>query len=99
MQFDATFVLNIIAIAVMVYCLYLVISLKKYVPGGIVGKKWNFLLNLIVFFTLGYLCSPFVSMINEEYFKLIVVLIFLFGAVYVAISVNLIYQIIKELSA
>jgi len=98
MKIDVTFVVSVCAILVMIYCLYLVLSLKKKVPGGMIGSKWNFLITLVVLFTIGYLSSPFFSMIPETFLRLIVAFIFFFGAIYVAITVKLIYRIIRELS-
>jgi hypothetical protein len=98
MKIDITFFISIAAIAIMLYCLYLVVSLKKKVPGGIVGKQWNFLMALVVLFTLGYMTTPFFGTIPEDMLRLIVAGIFFFGAIYVVITVKLIYQIIKELS-
>jgi hypothetical protein len=99
MRFDASFFISVGAIAVMIYCLYLVLSLKKNVPGGMVGKTWGTLTSLVVLFTLGYFVTPFFSLLPAEIINLIVSLIFLFGAIYVVITVRLIYRIIEELSA
>lgn len=99
MKIDITFFISIAAIAIMLYCLYLVMTLKQKVPGGIVGKKWNFLMALVAMFTAGYLSTPFFGIIPEGVLRLIVSGIFFFGAIYVVITVKLIYQIIKELSA
>ena len=52
----------------------------------------------IVMFALGYLTTPFFDLIPEDILRLIVSLIFLFGAVYVVIMVKLIYRIIVELT-
>jgi hypothetical protein len=98
MQGNITLVVSVAAILSMSYCLYLVLSLKKNVPGGIVGRKWNLLMSLVGLFTVGYLTTPFFSMIPEQVLRLLVSFIFFFGAVYVAVTVKLIYQIIKELS-
>jgi len=98
MKIDVTFFISIAAIAVMLYCLYLVMTLKQKVPDGIVGKKWNFLIALVSMFTVGYLSTPFFGVIPEGVLRLIVSGIFFFGAIYVVITVKLIYQIIKELS-
>jgi hypothetical protein len=99
MKFDLTFFISLAAILIMVYCLYLVVTLKKQVPGGIVGRTWNFLTGLVVLFTLGYLTTPLFEIIPENLLRLIVSGIFLFGAIYVVITVKLIYRIIEELSA
>lgn len=98
MKFDVTFVISACSILVMLYCLFLVVSLKKKVPGGMIGSKWNFLMTLVVLFTFGYMSSPFFSQIPENLLRLIVAFIFFFGAIYVAITVKLIYRIIRELS-
>ncbi len=98
MKYDITFVISVGAILIMIYCLYLVVSLKKKVPGGIVGSKWSFLMNLVILFTLGYLSTPFFGIIPENILRLIVSGIFFFGAIYVLITVKLIFRIINELS-
>lgn len=99
MKLDVSFFISIAAIVVMLYCLYLVISLKKNVPGGVVGKTWGTLTALVMLFTAGYFVTPFFSLLPGEIINLIVSLIFFFGAVYVVITVRLIYRIIEELSA
>lgn len=98
MNFDITSAISVGAILVMMYCLFLVTSLKKAIPGGIVGRKWNQLMSLVGLFTVGYLTAPFFSMIPESILRLIISLIFLFGALYVVLTVKLIYRIIQELS-
>jgi len=97
-KFDVSFFIGVGAIVVMLYCLYLVLALRRDVPGGMVGKRWNFLATLVAFFTLGYLSSPFFSMIPEQMLRLIVQLIFFFGAVYVVMTVKLIHRVIQELT-
>lgn len=98
MIFDPILIVSIAAILVMFYCLYLVVSLKKNVPGGMVGSKWSFLMTLVFFFTLGYLTVPFFGKLPESVLRLIVSFIFFFGAIYVLITVKLIFRIIRELS-
>jgi hypothetical protein len=98
MQVDITLVISAAAILTMMYCLFLVLSLKKNIPGGIVGSKWNLLMSLVGLFTVGYLATPFFSMLPEQVLRLLVSFIFFFGAVYVAVTVKLIYQVIQELS-
>lgn len=99
MKIDVTFVITLAAIAVMLYCLWLAFSLRKEIPGGLVGKQWRVLELLVVLFTLGYLATPFAGSLPEESLRLIVSLIFLFGAIYVVITVKLIHRIIKVLSS
>jgi prepilin signal peptidase PulO-like enzyme (type II secretory pathway) len=98
MQFDISTVISLAAIGVMFYCLWLVISLGKNVPGGVVGRTWRTLTMLVAFFTAGFLVTPFFGLLPPELMKLIVALIFLFGAIYVVITVRLIHRIIEELA-
>ncbi len=99
MEFDISTWISVAAILVMLYCLVLVISLGRNVPGGVVGKQWRFLTFLVVLFTLGYLTTPFFGLLPAQLVSLMVSLIFFFGAIYVVITVKLIYRIIEELTA
>ena len=40
MNFDATFFIGVDAILIMFYCLYLVLSLKQNIPGGIISRSY-----------------------------------------------------------
>jgi hypothetical protein len=99
MKIDIAFIITLAAIAVILYCLWLAFSLRKDIPGGLVGKQWRVLELLVVLFTLGYLAAPFAGSLPPETLKFIVSLVFFFGAVYVVITVKLIHRIIKVLSA
>ena len=98
MDLNVNIVLNIAAILIMLYCLYLVLSLKSSIPGGVVGKRWNFLTLLVVLFNIGYLTTPFFDQLPPEILRLIMSFIFIFGAIYVAVTVHLIFNIIRELT-
>lgn len=91
--------INLAAIAVMLACFYLVFTLRSKIPGGVVGKQWRFLTMLVSLFTLAYFSTPFFPMIPVHVISLMVALIFFFGAVYVLITVRLIYRIIEELTS
>lgn len=95
---DFAQLISFAAILVMAYCLWLVISLKSNIPGGIIGKRWNSLVGLVVVFAVGYLSTPFFGAIPEHVLRLIVGVIFLFGALYVMVTVKLIYRVIQELT-
>ncbi len=99
MKYDVSTWISIAAILVMIYCLVLVFTLGKQVPGGVVGKQWKFLTFLVVLFTLGYLTTPFFNLLPPELVSVMVSLIFFFGAIYVVITVKLIFRIIEELTA
>jgi hypothetical protein len=98
LNIDITLWINIAAILVMLYCFWLVLALKKQVPGGVIGRTWNFLVLLVTLFTIGYLASPFYGVLPIETMRLIAALIFFFGAIYVVITVKLIHRVIKILS-
>jgi len=93
-----TSVLTVAAMLLMLYALWLVIRLKKTIPGGMVGRNWNFLLLLVLLFAAGYIAMPFLSNVPPEILILAVAGIFLFGAVYVIITIKLIYRIIRVLA-
>ncbi|MDH5709924.1 MAG: hypothetical protein OEY75_12495 [Hylemonella sp.] len=91
--------INIAAIAVMLICLLTVFRLRANIPGGVVGKQWSLLTILVTLFTLGYLATPLFTSLPPEVINLLVALIFFFGAVYVWITIRLIYRIIEEMTS
>ncbi len=91
--------INIAAIAVMLFCLATVFRLRANIPGGVVGKQWGFLTTLVTLFTIGYFVTPFFTSLPAEIMAVVVALIFFFGAVYVLITVRLIYRIIEEMTS
>ena len=92
-------IINLAAIAVMLVCLYTVYSLRAKIPGGVVGKQWGTLTSLVTLFTLGYFVTPFFSNLPADIINVLVALIFFFGAVYVFITIRLIYRIIEEMTS
>jgi len=90
--------LNVAAILVMIFCLVTVVLLRKTVPGGMVGRQWRTLSMLVLVFTIGYFVIPFFTRLPPELINLIVAVIFFLGAVYVLITIRLIYRIIEELT-
>lgn len=81
----------------MIYALFRVISLNKKIPGGTVGSTWKFLSTLIGLFTFGYLTTPFFPLLPDAHKQLIVGVIFLAGAIFVVIVINLFYRVIREI--
>jgi hypothetical protein len=53
---------------------------------------------IVVMFTAGYLVTPFFPLLPAAVIGPIVALIFLFGAIYVLITVRLIHRVITELA-
>lgn len=98
MEINTTLILDAAAIFLMLYCLWSVISLKKSIPGGVIGSKWNILIGLVVLFSLGYLAMPFFSEIPQDILRLIISAVFFFGAVYVLITIKLLRTIIVVLT-
>ncbi len=88
---------SVLAIGVILYGLILVIRLKKEVPGGVIGKQWNILILLVCLFAIGFSFGPFFGSLPIETLRLLVSLIFLFGAIYVIITIRMIYSIIQVL--
>lgn len=98
MQIDTILLVSVAAILVMLYALWQVIRLKREVPGGVVGRTWNVLIALVVLFAVGYVAMPLLGELSAELLRLAVSLIFLFGAVYVVITIRLIHRVIRVLS-
>lgn len=99
LNLDISLIISFAAILVMIFCLLQVYTLKSKIPGGVIGKQWNFLVMLVVLFSVGYLATPFFGALPAELMRLIASLIFFFGAIYVLITVKLIYRVIQELTA
>jgi len=87
-----------LSIAVMLFALFRVLNLKREMPGGVVGKQWSNLTALVVLFAAGYVAIPFLDELSKELLQLVVAGIFLFGAIYVLITINLIVAVVRVLS-
>lgn len=94
---DLSLLLTLAAIVLIVFCLFQVLMLKREIPGGVVGRQWTVLSGLVVLFTVGYLAAPFFRDMPLASLRLIVSMVFLFGAVYVLITIRLIYRVIQVL--
>lgn len=97
-NFDISMIINFAAILMMVFCLMQVFALKAKIPGGVIGKQWNILTLLVLLFSVGYLATPFFGALPLDTMRFIASLIFFFGAIYVFITVRLIYRVIQELT-
>jgi len=98
MNINLTVLLTWLSIAIMLFALYRVISLKREMPGGVVGRQWTNLTGLVILFAVGYVAIPFLDELSKELLQLVVAGIFLFGAVYVLITINLIVAVVRVLS-
>ncbi|MDE2254545.1 MAG: hypothetical protein KGL42_09830 [Betaproteobacteria bacterium] len=97
-QVDLPFFINASAIAVMIVGLFMVLGLRSKIRGGSVGNAWKILTGLVILFTLGYLATPFFGLLPADSVRSVFALIFLFGAVYVVVTVRLVHRIIDELA-
>lgn len=97
-ELDLITVISLFSIVIMFYALWLVVHLKREVPAGVVSRVWNILIILILFFSLGYLTTPFFRFIPEDVMRLVAAFIFFFGAIYVVMTVRLTYRVIRGLS-
>ena len=96
--FDLFTVVSGLAIITMLIAVVKAYEYKKSIPGGEVGRAWNVLSSLATFFLIGYLTAPFFIVLSQEAKDLIVAFIFLFGAVYVLITLWLVHRIITAMS-
>lgn len=94
LKFDVFTMISGLAIVTMFVALWKAIDYKSSVPGGVVGKTWNFITMLVAFFFIGYLTTPFFVMLTQEQKDLIVAFIFFFGAIYVLLTIRLVHKII-----
>ena len=90
--------ISVLSVITMLYALWLVLSLKKRVSGGVVGHSLKILAGLVFLFAAGYVAMPFLGRIPPEDLQLVVNIIFLFGAIYVVLTITLIRRIILSLS-
>ena len=90
--------INIPAILVMVFCLLKVISLRKFIPGGAVGRQWRTLSILVLLCSIGYFVTPFFTRLPPEMIDLIVAATSFFGAIYVLTTIRLLYRITDDLA-
>ena len=91
-------ILGTLALILIIYCLYLVLKLKRQIPGGVIGKHWNTLVGLVVLFVLGYMSVFVLQNLPAEQLLIIITAVYLFGAIYVWLTIRMVYNIIRELT-
>jgi hypothetical protein len=99
MRQETSLLINLAAILVVLYALFLTVSLRPRVPDGLVGRWWTTLTLLVVLFTVGFLASPFLWDLPPANQQLVVALVFLFGALYVVLTIRILHGVIRELSS
>jgi hypothetical protein len=90
-------ILIMLALAVMLYSLWMVFSMRKLVGGGVIGRRWTMLTGLILLFAGGYAVTPLIAQLSGNYLRIAVAGIFLFGSVYVLVTLQLLEAIIRSL--
>jgi len=95
---NITLPITVTAVIIMLYALWRVFALKQHIQGGVVGSRWRILTTLVLLFAVGYIAMPFMGKLPPETLRVTIAVIFLFGAVYVAVTIALIRRIILALS-
>lgn len=94
--------LVILGVALFLYSLYLHVRFLSLVRKTSLEKWWVMLLVLVAFFTLGYIVFAYwlvkgAEIISIDSLKTLVSFIFFFGAIFVVVSITLIYSTVKDL--
>jgi RsiW-degrading membrane proteinase PrsW (M82 family) len=90
------FAVSGLAILTMLLCVIRGGAFYRRVAGGEIKRRAAVLLALLIFFFIGYVASPFFYLLEQfEYTKLVVYLVFLFGALFVLLSLNTINAVLK----
>ncbi|MDH5183898.1 MAG: hypothetical protein OEX12_08425 [Gammaproteobacteria bacterium] len=97
-QLGLATILGALALLLILFCLFMVLRLKRQIPGGIIGKRWNTLTALVVLFVVGYTSVFFLQELPAEQLLLIITSVYLFGAIYVWLTIRMVYSIIRELT-
>ncbi|MCU0665147.1 MAG: hypothetical protein MUC50_22830 [Myxococcota bacterium] len=84
------------AIAVMLFALVQAVRLATVARGGYIGRAVRLMLAFVVLFTAAYLASPLLPLLPAEYALLGTAVVFLLGAVFVALVLNIIRALIKQ---
>ena len=87
---------SLVAILVIFYALLRAMTLNRKIPGGLVKASWRLLYYLIGLLAIGYLTLPLFPRLPASSKELIIAIIYLAGAVFVVMVINLIYRITRE---
>ena len=91
-----SFAISGLAILTMLICVIRGIMFYRRIAGGAIKRRVAILVALLVFFFLGYIASPFFYLLEKiEYTSLIVYLVFFFGALFVLLSIDTMYAVLK----
>ena len=89
-----SFILSVAATIVMTINVVMAFRLRRGIIGGEVGKRWNLLSFLMLFFLFGYVLSPLLLVFDfpVEVMGILVFGVFLFGAIFVAVVIKIIHD-------
>jgi hypothetical protein len=80
----------VLGIAIFIFCILNVKSIIEMFPNAKMTKKWKIIQTLIIFFLVGYLLNIIFVLLNQsESLLLMQALVYLFGALFVYIVVDL----------
>lgn len=94
MQFDIFTLVSGLAIMIMAVALWKSFVYKSSLPEGEVKRTWRLLIVLVGLFFVGFLTLPFFVLLPPEWKDNIVSFLFFFGAIYVLLTLNLMYKIV-----
>ena len=97
MQIDLFTFVSGFAIMIMAIALWKAFLYKSAMPEGVVVRTWRLLMALIGLFFVGFLTLPFFVLLPPEWKDNITAFLFLFGAVYVLVTLNLVFRIVISL--
>ena len=91
--------LGFVAIVTMIINVFLAVRLRRAMIGGVIRSRWSLLTNLIIVFLLGYILSPLLLVVQLpiEYMGLVVFLLFLFVAIFVAVVIRILHDTLSSL--
>lgn len=94
-----SYAVSFAAIVTMVINVVLAVRLRRAMIGGVIRSRWGMLTNLIIIFLFGYILSPLllVFQLPIEYMSLLAFLVFLFGAVFVAVVIRILHDTLASL--
>jgi len=76
-----------------IYSLYIISKIKDLFPGAKLIKKWVLIQILIIIFLIGYIFNIiFLTLELTDLIVLMVAIVYIFGALFVAIIINLGYK-------
>lgn len=99
MKIDLVTAVGLAAVFLMLVNLFFTVSMRSRVRDKSLGEGWNYMTVLVLMFTAAYFVLPFIGSLSVESLRIIVSMIFLFGALYVMLTLRMIHGMIRQLSS